>query len=195
VAVVAGVSSLCVAPWPWPWPWPWPPHSPLTPLPLRRSPHARIEYIAQHQVEQLDLKSTPLDFLLSNYRGDGGETWRLKMRMHLAKFGLGGETLPLQRISTLSGGQKCRLCLAVAMYRRPHLLVLDEPTNHLDMETVDSLISAIKDFKGGLVVVSHDQHLLGSVCNELWVVGEGKVKPFRGTFSQYKQKVVPRMGA
>ena len=58
--------------------------------------------------------------------------------------------------------------------------MLDEPTNHLDMETTDALIKAIQDFKGAVLVVSHDEHLLTSACNELWVVGGGKARRFRG---------------
>ena len=89
-----------------------------------RNRHCRVEYIAQHQVEQLDLHSTPLKFIASLYPGDGGREHWQNLRNHLASFGLGGDVLPRQRIHTLSGGQKCRLCLACAMYRKPHLLVL-----------------------------------------------------------------------
>ena len=89
---------------------------------------AKIEYLAQHQLEQLDPYSTPLETMTERYPGDGGMEHNNKLRRHLAKFGLGGETLPLQKVHTMSGGQKCRLCLAGAMYREPHLLILDEPT-------------------------------------------------------------------
>lgn len=57
--------------------------------------------------------------------------------------------MPNQMIYTLSGGQKCRLCLALVMYTKPHILIMDEPTNHLDLETVNALIEAIKKFDGG----------------------------------------------
>merc|ERR1739842_81798 len=108
-----------------------------------------------------------------------------------ANFGLGGEVLPKQRISTMSGGQKCRLCLACAMYRKPHLLVLDEPTNHLDYETIEALIEAIQNFEGGVLIVSHDQHLLTSVCKDLYVVDNGSMDLLRSgssskdAFEQY----------
>lgn len=151
---------------------------------------ARIEYIAQHQVEQLDLDSTPIGHMLAHYPGNSGAQHELNLRQYLARFGLGGEVLPVQTISTLSGGQKCRLCLAASMYRKPHLLILDEPTNHLDMETIDALIVALKDFKGGVLVVSHDQHLLTSVCKDLYVVGDGQVARFNGDFKDYKKKVL-----
>jgi ABC transporter len=78
---------------------------------------------------QLDPDSTPLMTMMERYPGDRGNTHIGSLRRYLANFGLGGEVLPSQRIHTMSGGQKCRLCLALAMYRKPHLLILDEPTN------------------------------------------------------------------
>jgi ATP-binding cassette, subfamily F, member 3 len=92
---------------------------------------ARIEYLAQHQLEQLDPDGTPLQTIIDRYPGDRSNTHIGQLRRHLANFGLGGSILPIQKIHTMSGGQKCRLCLACAMYRKPHLLILDEPTNHV----------------------------------------------------------------
>ena len=112
---------------------------------------AKIEYLAQHQLEDLDPDSTPIQTMIERYPGDQSNAHILSLRRHLASFGLGGEILPRQSIYTMSGGQKCRLCLASAMYRRPHLLVLDEPSNHLDFETIEALIEGIRDFKGGKI--------------------------------------------
>jgi len=70
-------------------------------------------------------------------------------------------------------------------------MFLDEPTNHLDMEMIESLGSALKLFKGGLVLVSHNQRLIELVCNELWVVErDGSVTIFEGDFNDYKKKVM-----
>jgi len=120
---------------------------------LKIDGRAKIEYLAQHQFEDLDPDSTPIQTMIERYPGDQSNAHILSLRRHLASFGLGGEILPKQRIYTMSGGQKCRLCLASAMYRRPHLLVLDEPTNHLDYETIEALIDAIRDFKGGEIFI------------------------------------------
>jgi ATP-binding cassette subfamily F protein 3 len=87
---------------------------------------AKIEYLAQHQLEQLDPDGTPIQTMIDRYPGDNSNTHIGELRRYLANFGLGGEVLPGQKIHTMSGGQKCRLCLALAMYRRPHLLILDE---------------------------------------------------------------------
>eukprot|EP00956_Cyclotella_meneghiniana_P041113 scaffold215099_cov69-Cyclotella_meneghiniana.AAC.4 len=157
---------------------------------------AKIEYLAQHQLEQLDPDGTPMSTMLERYPGDRGNTHMMELRRYLANFGLGGDELPKQKVSTMSGGQKCRLCLACAMFRKPHLLILDEPTNHLDLETTEALIEAIKEFQGGVLLVSHDQHLLTSVCKDLYVVENGNVELLRhGTsnaeaFNKYKNDVV-----
>ena len=90
-------------------------------------PRCKIEYLAQHQLEQLDPDGTPLSTMVDKYPGDRSNTHIGELRRYLANFGLGGTVLPVQKIHTMSGGQKCRLCLACAMYRKPHLLVLDEP--------------------------------------------------------------------
>jgi len=157
---------------------------------------AKIEYLAQHQLEQLDPDSTPLETMVDRYPGDRSNMHIGGLRRYLANFGLGGEVLPNQKIHTMSGGQKCRLCLACSLYCKPHLLILDEPTNHLDLETTEALIEAIRTFQGGVLLVSHDQHLLTSVCKELLVVEKGKVEVLRGgmtnadAFNAYKKDVI-----
>ena len=91
---------------------------------------AKIEYLAQHQLEQLDPDSNPMEHMLERYPGDRSNATKMELRRYLANYGLGGDELPLQKISTMSGGQKCRLCMAAALYRKPHLLILDEREFH-----------------------------------------------------------------
>ena len=64
--------------------------------------------------------------------------------------------------------------------------------SHLDMESIDALVEAVKDFKGGLIVVSHDQFFITNTCGELWVVGGGVVSRFRGDFNDYKKETLER---
>jgi ATP-binding cassette subfamily F protein 3 len=68
----------------------------------------------------------------------------------------------------------------------------EKPTNHLDMESIDALVEAVKDFRGGLMVVSHDQYFITNTCRDLWVVGEGKAVRFRGNFEDYKKITLAR---
>eukprot|EP00461_Guttulinopsis_vulgaris_P003762 UN03763 len=109
------------------------------------------------------------------------------IRRWLGRFGVNG-TMQTQIISSLSGGQKSRVAFAILMWDKPHLVIMDEPTNHLDLETVDALINAVRGFRGGVVVVSHDQHFLSATCNEYWVVTEGGVMKRYTEFADAKKE-------
>ena len=90
----------------------------------------------------------------------------------------------------LSGGEKTRLLLALATRNAPHMLLLDEPTNHLDMDARASLVDAINDFEGAVVLVSHDTHLVKMVADQLWVVANGSVTPFDGDIDDYQSRLL-----
>lgn len=98
-------------------------------------------------------------------------------------------------VGTLSGGERRRVALAAALLARPELLLLDEPTNHLDMDARASLVDAINDFEGAVVLVSHDTHLVKMVADALWVVEKGTVKPFDGDIDEYQAKLLKERGA
>ena len=83
-------------------------------------------------------------------------------------------------ITPFSGGEKARLALALIVWQRPNLLLLDEPTNHLDLETREALTSALAQFEGTLVLVSHDRHLLRASTDQFIIVADGQVRPFDG---------------
>jgi len=114
-----------------------------------------------------------------------------EMRSFLGRFQIQGSEA-LKPMMMLSGGQKSRVAFAALAYQKPHVIIIDEPTNHLDMESIDALVEAIQDFKGGLVVVSHDQYFITNTCGELWVIGEGKATRFRGSFDTYKAHTLER---
>jgi ATP-binding cassette subfamily F protein 3 len=90
----------------------------------------------------------------------------------------------------MSGGQKSRVAFAALTFSKPHVVILDEPTNHLDMEAIEALANALIDFKGGVVVISHDQYFIEKVCNEIWIVGNKTVKIYKGTFEDYKRSII-----
>ena len=98
-----------------------------------------------------------------------------EMRQWVGKFQIQGNDA-IKPMMMLSGGQKSRVAFAALAYARPHVMIFDEPTNHLDMESIDALIEAVQSFRGGVVVVSHDQFFITRTCQELWVVGEGEAK-------------------
>jgi len=153
-----------------------------------RNPKLRFAKFSQHFVDQLDLTLSPVEAFMKTYPGVQLQT----VRSHLGSFGLSGD-LALRTINTLSGGQKSRLVFAVITWRKPHLLLLDEPTNHLDIETIDALSQAILTFKGGVLLVSHDERLITLVCDQLWYLHNNTVSVFDGDFEQYKQTLIKDM--
>jgi len=94
---------------------------------------------------------------------------------HLADFGISHRLAQSGRIKGMSGGQKCRLVLAAAIWTKPHLIALDEPTNYLDNETLNALTLALQKFKGAILVISHHPGFVAEVCNEKWMVENGTV--------------------
>ncbi|XP_034710700.1 ABC transporter F family member 3 [Vitis riparia] len=147
-----------------------------------RSAKVRIAVFSQHHVDGLDLSSNPLLYMMRCYPGVPEQ----KLRAHLGSFGVTGN-LALQPMYTLSGGQKSRVAFAKITFKKPHIILLDEPSNHLDLDAVEALIQGLVLFQGGVLMVSHDEHLISGSVEELWVVSEGKVSPFHGTFHDYKK--------
>ena len=94
---------------------------------------------------------------------------------HFEDVGLDPEIANHNEISGLSGGQKVKVVLAGAMWNNPHLLVLDEPTNFLDRDSQGGLAVAIRDYKGGVVMISHNEEFVGALCPEQWHVVDGRV--------------------
>ncbi|KAF2748950.1 elongation factor 3 [Sporormia fimetaria CBS 119925] len=94
---------------------------------------------------------------------------------HFEDLGLDPEIANHNEISGLSGGQKVKVVLAGAMWNNPHLLVLDEPTNFLDRDSLGGLAVAIRDYKGGVIMISHNEEFVGALCPEQWHVVDGRV--------------------
>eukprot|EP01118_Nematostelium_gracile_P018976 TRINITY_DN8612_c0_g1_i2.p1 TRINITY_DN8612_c0_g1~~TRINITY_DN8612_c0_g1_i2.p1 ORF type:complete len:705 (-),score=189.30 TRINITY_DN8612_c0_g1_i2:34-2148(-) len=147
--------------------------------------HSKLKFakFSQHFVDQLhDLSISPLEHFMNTYSGVQMQT----ARSHLGSFGLSGD-IALRGISTLSGGQKSRLVFALLSWKNPHVLLLDEPTNHLDIETIDSLCQALATFKGGVLLVSHDERLISVVCDQLWYLKNNEVHIYDGEFTEYRK--------
>ncbi|GAV68690.1 ABC_tran domain-containing protein/ABC_tran_2 domain-containing protein [Cephalotus follicularis] len=147
-----------------------------------RSAKVRIAVFSQHHVDGLDLSSNPLLYMMRCFPGVPEQ----KLRAHLGSFGVTGN-LALQPMYTLSGGQKSRVAFAKITFKKPHIILLDEPSNHLDLDAVEALIQGLVLFQGGILMVSHDEHLISGSVEEMWVVSEGKATPFHGTFQDYKK--------
>merc|ERR1712203_503091 len=95
---------------------------------------------------------------------------------HLADFGVDAESASHTQISQLSGGMKVKVVLAACMWQNPHVLILDEPTNYLDREGLGALVLAIKDYKGGVLIISHNKEFCDGVATEKWIMQKGYLR-------------------
>ena len=149
--------------------------------------HLHMGYFHQHQLESLDLNASPL-LQLQRLRPDAREQ---DIRNFLGGFNFKGERAEGSCLH-FSGGEKARLALAIIVWQRPNVLLLDEPTNHLDLEMCHALTSALQEFEGAVIVVSHDRHLLRNTVDELLLVDNGSVSPFDGSLDDYRQWLLSR---
>ncbi len=143
-------------------------------------PDLRIGYFAQHTVESLHAGQSPID----HFRDISPDASTQAFRDFLGKWNFPGDRA-FESIDGFSGGERARLALALIAWQQPNVLLLDEPTNHLDLEMREALAEALSDFEGAIVMVSHDRHLIGLVCDLFWRVADGVVEPFDGDLDAY----------
>lgn len=166
---------------------------------VRRSQKLRIGRYSQHFVDLLIMEENPVQYLLRLHPEQEGFSKQEAVRAKLGKFGLPSHN-HLTPIAKLSGGQKARVVFTSISMSKPHILLLDEPTNHLDMQSIDALADALQEFTGGVVLVSHDSRLISRVCedeekSEIWVVEDGTVRKFPGSFEEYKEDLLKEIKA
>ncbi|ARD44746.1 ATP-binding cassette domain-containing protein [Colwellia sp. PAMC 21821] len=142
----------------------------------------RVGYFSQHQLEQLHLPSSAIEHI-TRAKPDITE---LQARSFLGRFGFSGDQA-LDKVGTMSGGEKARLVLALIVLEKPQLLLLDEPTNHLDLEMRQALVLALQDFDGAIILIAHDRYLLESCVDEFYIVANGHVTEFDGDIDDYQQ--------
>ncbi|HEY9279868.1 MAG TPA: ATP-binding cassette domain-containing protein [Eoetvoesiella sp.] len=147
----------------------------------RGSKGLEIGYFAQHQLDMLDLDATPLQHLMRL----APQTREQELRNYLGSFGFSGDTVN-SKIAPMSGGEKARLALSLIVWQKPNLLLLDEPSNHLDVDTREALATALAEFAGSVLLVSHDRHLLRTTVDDFWIVADGKVHEFDGDLEDYR---------
>ncbi|MHC6215847.1 ABC-F family ATP-binding cassette domain-containing protein [Stenotrophomonas acidaminiphila] len=154
----------------------------LPPLAGERSAHPdmKIGYFAQHTVESLREGATPMD----HFREIDPDGVNQNFRDFLGKWNFPGDRA-FEPVDGFSGGERARLALALIAWQQPNVLLLDEPTNHLDLEMREALAEALSVFEGAIVMVSHDRHLIGLVCDTFWRVADGVVEPFAGDLDEY----------
>ncbi len=152
---------------------------------LTRGENTVVGYFAQHQLDSLDAKASPLLHLQRLAPTEREQT----LRDFLGGFDFRGARID-EPVLNFSGGEKARLALALIAWERPNLLLLDEPTNHLDLEMRLALTMALQEFSGAVLVVSHDRHLLKSTTDNFYLVADGKVEEFDGDLEDYARWLV-----
>ncbi|MEO5367049.1 MAG: ATP-binding cassette domain-containing protein [Magnetococcus sp. WYHC-3] len=153
---------------------------------VRLGDRVKCAYYAQHALEALNPEQSVMQSCAEVAPSGLGDT---RLRTLLGGFLFSGEAVD-KRISVLSGGERARVALARLFLSGANLLLLDEPTNHLDMAARAALEEALESYPGTVVVVSHDQDLLESVCGSFWILENGGVTPWQEGLAAYLERVV-----
>jgi ATP-binding cassette subfamily F protein 3 len=150
---------------------------------ITRHHNLRTAVFTQHLVQDIDLSKTPVQLLIDMFP----ELKIQEARDYLGSFGVSGDRA-VSELRVLSGGQRTRFVFAMLMFKHPHLLLLDEPTSHLDMEMTESLIEALRGFKGAIVVISHHSYFLRKLDFQFYVLERKKLVPLK-SFEDYLQSL------
>ena len=152
---------------------------------VKLAPQLKVGFFAQHQLDDL----RPNESAVAHVRALMPEAAEAKVRARVARMGLTTEKMDTPA-KDLSGGEKARLLMGLSTFDNPNLIILDEPTNHLDIDSRAALITALNDFPGAVILISHDRHLIEATVDRLWVVRDGTVSDFDGDLEDYRQDVV-----
>ncbi|AEI36907.1 MAG: ABC-F family ATP-binding cassette domain-containing protein [Zymomonas mobilis subsp. pomaceae] len=154
---------------------------------MTTSSKIKVGYFTQYQVEELDVEDSPLDHMTRLMPGSPTAA----VRAQLGRFGFSGEKAT-QKVGSMSGGERARLALALITRDAPHLLILDEPTNHLDVDVRQALIEALAEYRGAVIIVSHDRHMLELTADRLILVDNGNASDFEGDLDDYTDFILGR---
>ena len=140
-------------------------------------------YYEQNQAEALSPEERVIDLIYDN----SPEWSQKKVRTFLGGFGFQNETV-FKYIKQLSGGEKARLALALMIINPSNFLLLDEPTNHLDLQSKENLELAIKNYKGSLLIISHDRYFISKVANRIIEIKDSKLFSYDGNYEYFLEK-------
>ncbi len=140
-------------------------------------------YYEQNQAEALSLDERVIDLIYNK----SPEWSQKKVRTFLGGFGFQNETV-FKYIKQLSGGEKARLALALMIINPSNFLLLDEPTNHLDLQSKENLELAIKNYKGSLLIISHDRYFISKVANRIVEIKDSKLFSYDGNYEYFLEK-------
>jgi ATP-binding cassette subfamily F protein 3 len=144
-----------------------------------------IAHFAQHQMDMLRPKETPLQHVESLMPYDS----EAKRRSRVAQMGL--STSRMETLTeNLSGGERARLLMGLITFSGPNILILDEPTNHLDIDSRDALVQALNEYEGAVLIISHDRHLIEATVDQLWIAENGTISVCDYDLDTYQRSIL-----
>ena len=150
----------------------------------------RIGYYNQHFENTLPLDQSPVEYLESIFPEKLQSVNKIHtIRGYLGQMRLEGKA-HVQKIGELSGGQKARVAMVKLIFTLPHFILLDEPTNHLDLETIEALIDGLRNYNGGIMVITHEEELITQLDSQLWVLENKKINFYRNSFEDYCDEII-----
>ncbi len=155
---------------------------------MHRGKKLEIAYFAQHQMDKLKPNKTALEHIepLTPHMSEA------QRRARIAQMGL--TTSKMDTLAkNLSGGERARLLLGLITFNGPGMLILDEPTNHLDIDSRDALIMALNEYRGAVLVISHDRHLIDATMEQIWVAEDGKIRVLDEDMAGYEASLLSRL--
>ena len=148
--------------------------------------------ISDHESADFDKNLAEYTELMEEYEKNGGYTYKSELASTLKAMGFSDEDLG-KSTDKLSGGERTRLALSCILLKKPDILMLDEPTNHLDLAMLAWLESYLSNYKGTLIVVSHDRYFLDRIVKRIFDMNEGTLDSYEGNYSEYLVKKEERM--
>ncbi|TJW35859.1 MAG: ABC-F family ATP-binding cassette domain-containing protein, partial [Mesorhizobium sp.] len=150
---------------------------------VARGPSVKMGYFAQHAMEVLEGERSVFQTL----EGAFPQAGQAPLRALAGCFGFSGDEIE-KKCRVLSGGEKARLVMALMLFDPPNLLVLDEPTNHLDIATKEMLITALSQYEGTMLFVSHDRHFLAALSNRVLELTPEGIQTYGGGYTEYVER-------
>ena len=142
-----------------------------------------LSYYEQNQAEALETSRRVIDLIFQR-----APDWtQQKARTFLGGFGFYSNSV-FKYVKQLSGGEKARLALALIIMQPSNFLLLDEPTNHLDLQSKENLEMAIDNYKGTVIIISHDRYFISKVANRILEIKDSKLLSFSGNYQYFLEK-------
>lgn len=151
---------------------------------MQRGKTLEVAYFAQHQLDHLKPEQTPYEHIIDLMPLES----EAKRRSRIAQMGLSTTRMDT-KAKNLSGGERARLLMGLITFHGPGMLILDEPTNHLDIDSRDALVHALNDYKGAVLIISHDRHLVEATCDTLWIAENGTISVLEDDLDGYQRSL------